>query len=72
VTLKTTPLQTKIVIPKMKSQISSPLPDGLFTYFQGMQNRGTFDYKLILINKKQTRPTRFDSNLKRKIKNNEI
>jgi hypothetical protein len=39
----------------MKAQVSSPLPDGLFTHFHA--NRGDFDYKLILSSTKQTRPT---------------
>jgi hypothetical protein len=33
---------------KWKPRILYPLPDGLFTNFQGMQAEGTFDYKLIL------------------------
>jgi hypothetical protein len=36
----------------MKPRILYPLPDGLFTHFQGMR-RGTFDYKLDLNSQKK-------------------
>jgi hypothetical protein len=46
----------KIVIPKMKAQISSPLSDGLFTHFQGMQTEGLLIINWILSSIK-TNPT---------------
>jgi hypothetical protein len=43
--------------------ISSPLPDACFTHFQAMYN--TLIINWILSSIKQTRPTRFDSNLRK-------
>ncbi|AOZ99047.1 transglycosylase domain-containing protein [Flavobacterium commune] len=57
----------KVNIPKMKAQdFITSLPDGLFTNFQGMEAKGTFDYNLdFKYNKNKANDLVFNSNLKK-------
>jgi hypothetical protein len=57
----------KVAIPKMKAQdFIVPLPDGLFSHFQGMEAEGNFEYKLdFMFNKNKPNTLIFDSNLKK-------
>lgn len=57
----------KVALPKMKAQdFISSLPDGLFTNFQGMEAKGSFDYNLDFeYNKNKPNELVFDSNLKK-------
>mgnify|MGYP003541875870 FL=1 len=57
----------KVALPKIKAQdFISSLPDGLFTNFQGMEAKGSFDYNLdFKYNKNKPNELVFDSNLKK-------
>ena len=66
-TIEDTVYKLKVVLPKTNAQdFINSLPKGLFTNFQGMEAKGTFDYILnFKYNKNKPRDLVFDSKLKK-------
>ena len=66
-TIEDTVYKLKVVLPKTNAQdFINSLPKGLFTNFQGMEAKGTFDYFLnFKYNKNKPRDLVFDSKLKK-------